>query len=81
MHSYMYICKYIYMYIVKIPSCAIPKGMHSGVSRWFFVHEARWKESTSHAPGIPSDWLGRQLLAVTPEIFDEAGNTETQALK
>ena len=47
----------------------------------FFVHEARWKESTSHAPGIPSDWLGRQLLAVTPEIFDEAGNTETQALK
>ncbi|CAE7209382.1 unnamed protein product, partial [Symbiodinium microadriaticum] len=33
---------------------------------------ARWKECSSHAPGIPTDWLGRQLLQVTPEIFDEA---------
>ncbi|OLQ14949.1 hypothetical protein AK812_SmicGene836 [Symbiodinium microadriaticum] len=33
---------------------------------------ARWKECSSHAPGIPPDWLGRQLLQVPPEIFDEA---------
>eukprot|EP00439_Symbiodinium_sp_Y106_P050458 s1120_g6.t1 len=29
---------------------------------------ARWKESTSHVPGIPSDWLGRQLLAALGHV-------------
>ena len=47
--------------------------------------QSKWTETLSAASfnaAVPSDWFGRQLLAVTPELFDEAilKSTCTEAL-
>ena len=39
------------------------------------LRQAKWAETLSAASfsgALPSDWFGRQLVQVTPELFDEA---------